>query len=167
MPMDNNLGGSQEGLPNIPEIIKKVRDSMGFGKGRKLLWPVVIVIVLGTLLAYTSIYTIAPGHQGVILRFGRYSGMVLPGLHFKIPFGVDTVFKVHTEQVDTETFGFKSMTPGIRTQYEKDAATERESLMLTGDLNVIDVEWIIQFRREDPRKYLFKRTRPYYDHPGY
>jgi membrane protease subunit HflK len=86
--------------------------------------------------------------------------MVLSGLHFKIPFGVDTVFKVHTEQVDTETFGFKSVRPGIRTQYEKSAATERESLMLTGDLNVIDVEWIIQFRREDPRKYLFNVRDP-------
>ena len=93
-------------------------------------------------MAYTAFYTIAPGHQGVILRFGRYSGMVLPGLHFKIPFGVDTVFKVHTEQVDKESFGFKSVSPGIRTQYEKSAATERESLMLTGDLNVIFLKTI-------------------------
>lgn len=84
----------------------------------------------------------------------------MPGLHFKIPFGVDTVFKVHTEQVDTEAFSFKSVRPGIRTQYEKSAVTERESLMLTGDLNVIDVEWIVQFRREDPRKYLFNVRDP-------
>jgi membrane protease subunit HflK len=141
-------------------MIKKAGDSLSLGKGRKPLWLIVIVIVLAVFLAYTAIYTIAPGHQGVILRFGRYSGMVLPGLHFKIPFGVDTVFKVHTEQVDTETFGFKSVRPGIRTQYEKSAVTERESLMLTGDLNVIDVEWIVQFRREDPRKYLFNVQDP-------
>jgi membrane protease subunit HflK len=160
MPWDNNPGGQQEGLPNIPEIIKKVGDSLSFGKGRKPLWLIVIVIVLAIILAYTAFYTIPPGHQGIVLRFGRYSGMVLPGLHFKIPFGVDTVFKVHTEQVDTESFGFKSVRPGIRTQYEKSAATERESLMLTGDLNVIDVEWIIQFRREDPRKYLFNVQDP-------
>ena len=63
--------------------------------------------------------------------------------------------------MDTESFGFKSVRPGIRTQYEKGAATERESLMLTGDLNVIDVEWVIQFRREDPRKYLFKTLETY------
>jgi membrane protease subunit HflK len=137
-----------------------VGDSLSLGKGRIPLWLIVIVIVLAIFLAYTAIYTIPPGHQGVILRFGRYSGMVLPGLHFKIPFGVDTVFKVHTEQVDTETFGFKSVRPGIRTQYEKSAVTERESLMLTGDLNVIDVEWIVQFRREDPRKYLFNVQDP-------
>jgi len=160
MPWDNNPGGPQEGPPDLFEIIKKVGDSLNLGKGGKPLWLIVIVIVLAIILAYTAFYTIAPGHQGVILRFGRYSGMVLPGLHFKIPFGVDTVFKVHTEQVDTETFGFKSISPGIQTRYEKSAATERESLMLTGDLNVIDVEWIIQFRREDPRKYLFNVQDP-------
>jgi membrane protease subunit HflK len=157
---DNNRGGWQEGPPDLAEMIKKARDSLSLGKRGKSLWLIVIVIVLAIFLAYTAVYTISPGHQGVILRFGRYYGMVLPGLHFKIPFGVDTVFKVHTEQVDTESFGFKSIRPGIRTQYEKSAVTERESLMLTGDLNVIDVEWIVQFRREDPRKYLFNVRDP-------
>jgi membrane protease subunit HflK len=160
MPWENSPGNQQEGLPDLPELIKKVGDSLNLGKGRKPLWLIVIAIVIAIILAYTAFYTIAPGHQGVILRFGRYSGMALPGLHFKIPFGVDTVFKVHTEQVDTESFGFKSIRPGIRTQYEKGAATELESLMLTGDLNVIDVEWIVQFRREDPRKYLFNVRDP-------
>jgi membrane protease subunit HflK len=160
MPWDNSPGGQQEGPPDLSEMIKKAGDSLSLGKIGKPVWLIVIGIVFAIFLAYTAFYTIAPGHQGVILRFGRYSGMVLPGLHFKIPFGVDTVFKVHTEQVDTETFGFKSVRPGIRTQYEKGAATERESLMLTGDLNVIDVEWIVQFRREDPRKYLFNVRDP-------
>ena len=160
MSSDHNPTGPQEGLPDLPEIIRKVGDSLGLGKGKKPLLPVAIVIVLGIFLASTAFYTIAPGHQGVILRFGKFYGMVLSGLHFKIPFGVDRVFKVHTEQVDTETFGFRSISPGIRTQYEKSAATERESLMLTGDLNVIDVEWIVQFRREDPRKYLFNVQDP-------
>jgi len=160
MPWDNNPGGRQEGLPNFPEMIKKAGDALNLGKGGKPMWLIVIVIVLAIILGYTAFYTIPPGHQGVILRFGRYVGLVTPGLHFKIPFGVDTVFKVHTEQVDTESFGFKSVRPGIRSQYEKGAATELESLMLTGDLNVIDVEWIIQFRRENPRKYLFNVQDP-------
>jgi membrane protease subunit HflK len=160
MSLDNNPGGPQEGFPDLPEIIRKVGDSLGLGKGGKPLGLIVIGVVLAIFLAYTALYTIPPGHQGVLLRFGKFSGMVLPGLHFKIPFGVDRVFKVHTEQVDTETFGFRSISPGIQTQYEKSAATERESLMLTGDLNVIDVEWIVQFRREDPRKYLFNVQDP-------
>ncbi|MBW1920639.1 MAG: FtsH protease activity modulator HflK [Deltaproteobacteria bacterium] len=161
MPWDNNPGERQGDLSDLPEIIKKkVGDSLSFGKGGKPVWLIGIAIVVAIILAYTSFYTIPPGNRGVILRFGRYYSIVMPGLHFKIPLGVDTVFKVHTEQVDTESFGFKSVRPGIRTQYEKSAMTERESLMLTGDLNVIDVEWIVQFRREDPRKYLFNVRDP-------
>ena len=160
MSWNDNPGGRQAGPPDLPEIIKKVGDSLIPGKAGKSLWLIVIVIVLAIILGYTAFYTIAPGHQGVILRFGRYSRIVPPGLHFKIPFGIDTVFKVHTEQVDTETFGFKSISSGIQSKYEKNAVTEKESLMLTGDLNVIDVEWIIQFRREDPRKFLFNVQDP-------
>ncbi len=157
---DDNRRGWQEGPPDLGEVIKKAKESMGLGKGGKSLWPIVGVIILAIILVYTTVYTIQPGHRGVILRFGRYAGIVMPGLHFKIPFGVETVYKVHTEQVDTETFGFRTVRPGIRTQYEKGAVRERESLMLTGDLNVIDVEWIVQFRREDPRKYLFNVRDP-------
>ena len=155
MPWDNGPGSWQDGSPNIPEMIKKARDSLNFGKRGKSPWFIIIGVLLAIILLYTAVYTIPPGHQGVILRFGRYSGMVMPGLHFKIPYGVDTIFKVHTEQVETESFGFKSTRPGIVTEYEKTASMEEESLMLAGDLNIIDVEWIVQFRREDPRKYLF------------
>ena len=121
---------------------------------------IVIVIILVLIFVYSAIYTISPGHRGVILRFGKYSETVGEGLHLKIPFGIDKVFKVHTELVDTETFGFRSVRPGIRTQYERGAVGGRESLMLTGDLNVIDVEWIVQFRREDPQKFLFNVRDP-------
>jgi membrane protease subunit HflK len=160
MPLDNNGGGRHEGSPDLSEMIKRAGESLDLGKLGKPVWLVVVVIILAIILAYTAFYTIPPGNQGVLLRFGKYVGLVTPGLNFKVPFGVDKVFKVHTEQVDTESFGFKSIRPGIRTQYEKGAATELESLMLTGDLNVIDVEWIVQFRREDPRKYLFNIRDP-------
>jgi modulator of FtsH protease HflK len=160
MSWENDPGNPNAGLSNFPEIIRKVGESLNIGKGKKPVWLLVIVIFIIVILGYTAFYTIPPGNKGVILRLGRYSGTVLPGLHFKIPFGIDTVYKVHTEQVDTETFGFKSISSGIQSRYEKNAATERESLMLTGDLNVIDVEWIIQFRREDPRKYLFNVQEP-------
>ncbi len=160
MTRDNNPGGEQGGPSDLPQIIQKVGDSLSFGKGGKRLWRIVIVLVIVIIFGYSAFYTIPPGNKGVILRFGRFSSIVLPGLHFKIPFGVDSVFKVHTEQVDTASFGFKSVRPGIRTQYEKGATEKLESLMLTGDLNVIDVEWIIQFRREDPRKYLFNVRDP-------
>jgi len=156
----DNPGGWQEGPPDLGEVIKKAKTSLGFGKGGKAIWLIVLGIILAIIFAYTAVYTISPGHRGVVLRFGKYTGTVGEGLHGKIPFGVDTVFKVHTEQVDTETFGFRTVRPGIRTEYERSAVRERESLMLTGDLNVIDVEWIVQFRREDPRKYVFNVRDP-------
>jgi membrane protease subunit HflK len=140
-------------------VIKKAKDSMGLGRGGKSVWIIVVLVILVVYVGFKTVYKIPAGHRGVVLRLGRYAKTVTPGLNFKIPF-VDTVDKVHTEQVDTETFGFRTIRPGIRTQYEKSAVMERESLMLTGDLNVIDVEWIVQFRREEPRKYLFNVRDP-------
>ena len=162
MPWDgDNRGGWQEGPPDLAEVFKKARDSMGFkGGGGRHLWAIGIVIILAIIVVATTVYTIPAGHRGVVLRFGRFTGVVMPGLHFKIPFGVDTVYKVHTDKVDTEPFGFRTARPGIQTEYQKGPLMERESLMLTGDLNVIDVEWIVQFRREDPRKVLFNVQDP-------
>jgi len=162
MPWDeNNRGGQQEGPPDLGEVLKKAKDSMGFKQGGgRYLWPIVIVVILLIIVVSTAVYTIPAGHRGVVLRFGRYSTTAMPGLHFKIPFGIDAVYKVYTEQVDTESFGFRTVQPGIRTAYERGPLLERESLMLTGDLNVIDIEWIVQFRREDPRKYLFNIRDP-------
>jgi membrane protease subunit HflK len=57
--------------------------------------------------------------------------------------------------VETEAFGFRSATPGVRAKFQKDPETAKESMILTGDLNVIDMEWIVQYRRQDPRKFLF------------
>ena len=156
----NDRGGWQEGPPDLGDVIKKAKASMGFKRGGKSIWIIVIVIIVAIIVVSTAIYTIPAGHRGVVLRFGQYAVTVMPGLHAKIPFGVDAVYKVHTDKVDTESFGFRTVRPGIRTQYEKSAMMERESLALTGDLNVIDVEWIVQYRREAPRKYLFNVRDP-------
>jgi membrane protease subunit HflK len=162
MEWDNrNKGGwDRNGPPDLGEIIKKASDSLGLKKGGKYPLVFLIVVILGIVFLWTAIFTVPTGHQGIILRFGKYSRMVGEGLHFKVPFGVETVHKVFTAQVATESFGFRTVRPGIRTQYEKTRVMERESLMLTGDLNVIDVEWIVQFRKEDPRKYLFNVQEP-------
>ena len=75
MPWDNNPGGRQEGPPDLSEMIKKAGDSLSLGKIGKPLWLIVIGIVFAIILGYTAFYTIPPGHQGVILRFGRYYGL--------------------------------------------------------------------------------------------
>jgi membrane protease subunit HflK len=99
-----------------------------------------------------------PEETGVVQRFGKVMRTADPGLHFKIPFGIDTVRLVPTARVLKQEFGFRTVAsvPGEKTQYNAVDSYTDESLMLTGDLNVIDVQWIIQYRIEDPISYLFK-----------
>lgn len=158
MEWDNRNRG---GPPDLMDLVSKAKERFGgAGKGGRYPLLIFIVVILAIIFVYTAVFTVPTGHQGIILQFGKYSRMVGEGLNFKIPFGVETVYKVFTAQVVTESFGFRTVQPGIRTQYEKTRGMERESLMLTGDLNVIDVEWIVQFRKEDPRKYLFNVQEP-------
>jgi len=79
-----------------------------------------------------------------------------PGLHLRIPFGIERVTKVPVQRQLKEEFGFRTVMAGQRSQYARDARTLAESLMLTGDLNIADVEWIVQFKVVDPVAYLFK-----------
>jgi membrane protease subunit HflK len=96
-----------------------------------------------------------PEEVGVIQRFGKYLKTTEPGLHFKIPFGVDMLTKVPVRKVMKEEFGFRTLKAGVKTQYSR-RDYSIESLMLTGDLNIADVEWIVQYRIKDPVKFLFK-----------
>ena len=112
------------------------------------------LIVLIALIG--SIYQIGPEEMGVILRFGKFIRTEDPGLHIKIPFGVESLMKVPIQRQLKMEFGFRTSAPGIRTQYRTSPETQREAVMLTGDLNVAVVEWIVQYKIRDPYKYLFK-----------
>ena len=114
---------------------------------------VVGVVLLGFLL-FSSFYTIKPGEQGVVLRLGKYNKTTMPGLNYKIPL-VDVIYKVDMESVRKEQFGFRSRTVADRTQYQKQGYTQ-ESLMLTSDRNVIDMEWVVQYRVDQPYHFLFR-----------
>lgn len=116
---------------------------------------VAIVALLGLGLLSTGFFTIGPEEEGVILRFGKMVRVAEPGLHFKLPYPVESVFKVPTERQLKEEFGFRTVRAGVRTEYETDSFDD-EKLMLTGDLNVASVEWIAQYRVSDAAKYLFK-----------
>ncbi len=111
-----------------------------------------IVVVLIFLL--TGYYQVEPNETGVILRFGRFVGTAGSGPHLKIPFGVDKVFKVKTDYQFKEEFGFRTARAGVRTAYSEGDFTG-ESDMLTGDLNIATVTWVVQYRIKDPRAYLF------------
>lgn len=114
----------------------------------------VIGVVLVGFLLFSSFYTIRPGEQGVVLRLGKYQATTMPGLNFKIPL-MDVVHKVDMESVRKEQFGFRTRTVADRTQYQKQGYTH-ESLMLTSDRNVIDMEWVVQYRVDDPYHFLFR-----------
>lgn len=113
----------------------------------------VAFIVLATVVSL--FFTIDPEEVGVILRFGKYDRTVNPGLHLKLPYGIEKLYKVPVERQLKEEFGFRTRKPGTRTTYSSRGYDE-ESLMLTGDLNAADVQWIVQFRIKDAYQFLFR-----------
>jgi modulator of FtsH protease HflK len=111
--------------------------------------------IIGILFLLTFFYSVGTEEVGVIQRFGAYQRTVPSGLHLKMPFGIETVTKVPVERQLKEEFGFRTKVAGVRTVYDTKSFRE-EKLMLTGDLNASDVEWIVQYRVADPYKFLFK-----------
>jgi len=115
----------------------------------------VVVLLLLVIFAYSSWFTVNPEEIGVVLRFGKFVRTAEPGLSFKIPFGIERVEKVPVERQLKEEFGFRTIRADVRTEYDERGYKD-ESLMLTGDLNAAEVEWIVQYRINDPYRYLFK-----------
>ncbi|WP_457575092.1 FtsH protease activity modulator HflK [Desulfolithobacter sp.] len=121
----------------------------GLSKVAMLIGAIMLVQVV-----YSSFFTINPGEVGVILRFGQYNRTTNPGLHFKLPY-MEELIKVDVESVRKEEFGFRTRSPGKTSIFNK-RGFDMESLMLTGDKNVIDVAWIVQYKVADPVDFLFK-----------
>jgi len=128
------------------------------GKGIRRLTPALLLVVIGVILVlillFSSFFVVDQKEEAVVLNFGKFSRMVGPGLHFKVPFGVEKNYNVPTQRILKEEFGFRTEMPGIVSTYST-ADYSSESVMLTGDLNIIDVEWIIQYQITDPRAWLF------------
>ncbi len=115
----------------------------------------VVVAIVAFVVISSSFYTVDPEEIGVVMRFGKFVRDTDPGLHFKLPAGIETVEKVPIQRQKKVEFGFRTREPGIRTQYTTAGFTD-ESLMLTGDLNAAVVDWVVQYRITDPFMYLFK-----------
>ena len=113
-----------------------------------------LIVILLLVAAVSAFYQVQPEEVGVVQRFGAYTRTTEPGLRIKIPF-VETVRKVPVQRQLKQEFGFRTLEAGVRTRYAPDQAND-EALMLTGDLNVAVVEWIVQYRVADPYSYLFK-----------
>jgi membrane protease subunit HflK len=111
---------------------------------------VVLILLAG------SFYQVAPDEMGVILRLGKYVRSTDPGLHFKLPLGLEALTKVPVQRQLKLEFGFRTVRAGVNTQYAIPPDAQAEAIMLTGDLNVVVVEWIVQYKIKDAYKYLFK-----------
>lgn len=153
-----------------------------------LKWALLLLLIVYGIM--TSLYTIETNSQGVVKRFGSYSRITEPGIHLKLPFGIETATEVPVKTVQKEEFGFRTLKAGVDSQYlgvdeiqsgryDRDALVsliresgeaagksgslqtiaqdllQREYIMLTGDLNIVDVEWIVQYKIKNPRQYLF------------
>lgn len=128
------------------------------GAGRWLkptTFAVIVAVVAALILSGTSFYIVDQTEEAVITRLGKYAGTSGPGMHYKLPFGIDRVYPVKTRVVQTEQFGFRTLKTGVETVYSEGGDFSQESTMLTGDLNIVDVEWIIQYRIVDPVAWLF------------
>lgn len=112
-------------------------------------------LVLLLVAIVSSYYTVAPEEEAVVLRLGRYVETTPPGLHFKLPFGIDRAIKVPVSEVRKLEFGFQTTRAAVRSQY-RDSADPEVSTMLTGDLNIAEVEWVVQYRIVDARAWLFE-----------
>ncbi len=116
-----------------------------------------VVVILAVVALLTAVYKVDTEEEAVVKRFGAVHRITGPGLQFKLPFGIEQVQKLATARVLKEEFGFRTeaVRARSRTQYQ-DKAFEDESLMLTGDLNVIDLEWVVQYRINDPIKFVYE-----------
>jgi membrane protease subunit HflK len=145
--------GRQSGPPpQMDDILEKIKEMRGkFGSA----WIIIAVLVI-LIAAFSMVYAVGVDEVGVVQRFGKYHRTTSPGLNFKLPGGIESVNKVKIRYVYKEEFGFRTIDAGVQTKYATDSTFQNESLMLTGDLNVGVVPWIVQYRISDPYKYLFR-----------
>ncbi|MDQ3191469.1 MAG: FtsH protease activity modulator HflK [Bacteroidota bacterium] len=132
----------------MPEVFKKAL------KNIKLIILVLILVIIG----FGAFFQIKPEEVGVITRYGKYSRTLESGLNLKIPF-LETLYKIPVERQQKQEFGFRTTSAGVQSTYTK-SGTREESLMLTGDLNLADVEWVVQYRIDNPYNFLFKVRNP-------
>jgi membrane protease subunit HflK len=136
--------------PQMDEFVEKIK-RIKFPGG-----PLFIILVILVAMALTTFYTVKQNEVGIVQFFGRYVRTAQPGLNFKLPFGIEKVTKVNVREIQTAEFGFSTARVDTRSRFKSGGENVGESLMLTGDLNVAVVPWIVQYRVKNPFDYLFK-----------
>lgn len=152
-----NRGGSGPGpgnLQDLEEMLRRLRARYHLSSFQRgpVLGIALVAIVL--LVGLTSYYTVEPQETAVIQRFGRFVNTADAGLHFKLPFGIETVRKVVTGRVLQREYGYRTAQPGVKSRFVE-KGYEEEAVMLSGDLNVVNLQWTLQYKVQDPVSYLF------------
>ncbi|MAS94508.1 MAG: FtsH protease activity modulator HflK [Verrucomicrobiales bacterium] len=137
------------------QVGKEIIELKGPENGGKIIG-IIAVGILAIIAVFSSFYTVQVEEAGVVLRFGKHIKTVDPGLHFKMPFGIDNVEFVPVGRQQKQEFGFGTEGASNYYQYTSRSEMELEKNMVTGDLNAALVEWVIQYRITEPEKYLFK-----------
>lgn len=120
----------------------------------------ILLGLVALIIILTSVKTVSPEEEGVVILFGEYNRTVQPGLSLILPFGIEKMYKIPVQRQLKQEFGFRTVsTDRVRTEYVKEPYAD-ESLMLTGDLNLADVEWVVQYRIENSYNYLFRVREP-------
>ncbi len=145
---ENKEGGMVP--PKVDELVEK------FKKLKLPGGPLLILIFIFLFFGSSTFYTVAVDEVGVVQRFGKYTRTSQPGLNFKLPSGIEKVTKVKVRRVYKEEFGFRSTRGDSRARSYSSGESTAVALMLTGDLNVAVVPWIVQYRIKDPYNFLFK-----------
>jgi len=138
----------------VPPDINKVMEK--FKKFKLPGGPLILLIFILLFFSTSTFYTVAVDEVGVVQRFGKYIRTTQPGLNFKFPSGIEKVTKVKVRRVYKEEFGFRTVRSDVPTRVIVGSENKNVALMLTGDLNVALVPWIVQYRIKDPYKFLFK-----------
>lgn len=153
----SSSGGGAGGPPDMGEVLERIKSVGGKLPGKT--WIIILVIIL-IFVGTSCFYTVGVDEVGMVQRFGKYVRTSQPGLSFKLPSGIEKVTKVKVRYIFKEEFGLRTIQAGVRTRYARESVYENESLMLTGDLNVAVVPWIVQYRINNPFNYLFKVHNP-------
>ena len=143
------------GIKDFEEMLQKIRERFrGRFRLSGSLW-LLLVALLVVAAGYTSFFRVATNETGVVQRFGRYVRSEGPGLQLKLPFGIEQVKKVKTGRNFQMEFGYRTVEAGVRSRFTERGFKE-ESLMLSGDLNVVDLQWTVQYKIGNPVDFLFQ-----------
>lgn len=153
-------GGGQQ-PPDIDELIRQGQKRLkGFlpGGGGKATYLLGFLVVL-MLWISTGVYTVQPSQQGIVLRFGEWTETTAPGFHVHLPYPIETVILPNVTEINRIDIGFRSE-PVVTRRGRVQTNYLNESLMLTGDENIVDIEFTVFWVVQDAGKYLFNIQNP-------